>query len=67
MPDQHFDSFYLLNVSMVKMSGVHNFFAVLYETPRNFVAFNAENELIETEKSLQKDRHGELEVRRPTK
>ena len=27
-----------------------------------FVAFNAENELIETEKSLQNDGHGEFEV-----
>ena len=26
------------------------------------MAFDAENELIETEKSLQKDGHGELEV-----
>ena len=34
--------------------------------PCNFVAFNAENELIETEKLLQKDGNGELEICRPT-
>ena len=43
------------------------FFRGLFGIPHDFVAFNTENELIETEKSLQKDGHGELEVRRPTK
>ena len=37
----------------------------LFEIPRNFVAFNAENELTDKAKSLQKDGQGELQVRRP--
>ena len=48
---------------MVRVYRVHNFVAGYLK----FVAFNAENELIETEKSLQKDGHGKLEVRGPTK
>ena len=34
-----------------------------FEIPRNIVALNAENELIETEKSPQRDEHGELPQR----
>lgn len=53
---------------MVTVSRVRNFVAAIHcEIPRNFVAFNAENEVIKTEKSLQKPGHGELEGRRPAK
>ena len=50
------------------MKGIHGnclsctqFCRGFFEIPRNFVVFNAENELIETEKSLQKDGHRELD------
>ena len=40
---------------MVTVSRVHNFVGdYILKFPRNFVAFNAENDLFETEKSLQK-------------
>ena len=48
-------------------SRVHNSVVGLFEILRKFVSFIAKNELIEKEKSLQKDGHGKLEVQRPTK
>ena len=52
---------------MVKVSHAHNFAPGYLVILFNLVEFNADNELNEIEKLIQKDGHEELKVQRATK